>query len=306
MRLRAHARERQASGSPRARAWPLSLLLAFAACGGDDAPATVDASRDASDETDAPVDTGPADAAPEAVLYASTATSLYRFDPLTFDLAKVADFSCGGEGVQNLAEDGREQLYAVTTESFVRVDRATAKCTPIAKGQFPRALGFVPAGMLDPVEDVLVGYNGEQYVRIDVTTGKSTFVGALNPNDAGGNYDPSGDLVAIVGGKTYLTALGDPTTGDVLLEVDPATGRAKKRVGTSGRFGLVGVAAWAGTVFAFSSDGRVYRLGKTGLAAQLIPALSDAGAADADAGASDASTGLSFTGAAVTTRAPAQ
>jgi len=288
------------------RAAVLSLMLTLVACGGDDAPPAVEAGSDAPDDVlDAPIDTGPPDAAPEAVLYASTATTLYRFDPLTFDLAKIADFSCAGEGVLNLAEDHAEQLYAVTTESLVRVDKATGKCTQIAKGQFPRALGFVPAGVLDPLDDVLVGYNGQQYVRIDVKTGQSTFVGALNPNDAGGSFDPSGDLVSIAGGKSYLTALGDPNTGDLLLEIDPATGTAKKRLGSSGRFGLVGVAAWAGTVFAFSSDGRVYRLGKTGLAAQLIPAISDAGA-DADAGVTDASTGLSFTGAAVTTRAPAQ
>ena len=291
------------------RAPGLALLLAvLAGCGGDDPVAPSDAASDVPDDVlDAPVDTGPADAAPEAVLYASTFTSLYRFDPVTFDLSKVAEFSCAGEGVLNLAEDAREQLFAVTGESLVRVDKTTGQCTPIAKGQFPRALGFVPAGVLDPQADVLVGYAGEQYDRIDVTTGKKTFVGALNPNDAGGLFAPSGDLVSIAGGKSYLTALGDPS-GDVLLEVDPATGRANKRLGNCGRLGLVGVAAWAGTVFAFSSDGRVYRLGKTGLAAQLYPAVSDAGADAADAAidAGDASSGLSFTGAAVTTRAPAQ
>jgi len=282
----------------------LSLVLAaFSACGGDDTAAPSDAASEAPDDvTDAPVDTGPADAAPEAVLYASTATALYRFDPVTFDLAKVADFDCGGVDVLNLAEDGNEQLFATTTESLVRVDKVTAKCTPIAKGQFPRALGFVPAGVLDPLEDVLVGYNGEQYLRIDVKTGQTTFVGALDPNDAGGSFTPSGDLVSIAGGKTYLTALGDPNSGDVLLEINPVTGHANKRLGACARSGLVGVAAWAGVVFAFSTDGHVYRLGKTGLATQLFPAISDAGV-DASP---DASAGLSFTGAAVTTRAPAQ
>ena len=46
----------------------LSLVLAaFSACGGDDTAAPSDAASEAPDDvTDAPVDTGPADAAPEA------------------------------------------------------------------------------------------------------------------------------------------------------------------------------------------------------------------------------------------------
>ncbi len=300
----------------------LSALPPLLACGGDDAQGQPDASEDATaditGDLDAGVDEPDADLGPEPVIWANSTTTLYRFDPLAHVLSKVADFDCNGEPMLDIAVNSKQELYGVTSETLVKIDEKTALCYPIAKGNYPPTLAFLPAGTLDPNEEALVGYKLAQYVRIDPQTGATSFVGSMNPNDAGGYYEISGDVVSIAGGDTYLTAVGfNPTNGDGLTVVDPATGKPTKFLGFAGKPGLLGLAQWAGVLYAFSAAGHVYRvkLPPDGGQPQVFLFDLDAGLppddasvpldAAVDGDAAPEPFRPSFHGAAVTTRAPA-
>ena len=79
----------------------------------------------------------------------------------------------------------------------------------------------MPAGTVDPNVVALVGYEGAEYVRIDLTSGAVTSVGSLG--NAG--YASSGDVVSVIGGGTYLTrSTATARCDDCIVQVNPATG----------------------------------------------------------------------------------
>lgn len=233
------------------------------------------------------------DAGPDEVVWAHTATELYRFAPGTHALSVVGTFSCAADQVFNIAVDASERIYGVTSQGLVAIDPKTAACFPIAAGVYPHSLAFVPKGIFDPDGEALVGYRFPQYVRIDETTGVQTPMGAMNPNGLGLQFSVSGDLFATAGGRLFVTVTNGPS-GDRVVEADPKTGRVIQIVGDTTVLDLLGFAQWDGIGYAFSAQGRAYAvdLHDAGLV-QVYPAL-DAGDAAA----------LSFTGAGVTTRAP--
>jgi hypothetical protein len=227
-------------------------------------------------------DTGTLDAAPPVgEVYGHSPTSLYKLEPFSKTIATLGNFDClvacgmlqTGCGMWDIAIDEKgnmigtgvtalSQIQAAGT--LVSIDKATAHCTTIktlaASSLYPNSLTFVPAGTVDANAEALVGYNGDQYVRIDTTTGAITTIGALNPSQVGTWYS-SGDIVSIKGGKTYLTA--KPSTDpmyagvDTILEVDPKTGVALKAIGSTGYTKLWGLGFWAGTAYGFSAAGQL-------------------------------------------------
>jgi len=285
-----------------------------------------DASSDATvDAQDAPVDVW-VDTGPEQAIWAASATTLYRFDPVARTVTRVADFDCNGEAMIDLAMNGAEELYGVTAESLMHIDKTTGACTVIAKGQFPYGIAFLPADATDAGVEQLVGYKYSVYDRIDPDSGAVSFVGALI-SDAG-SFTVSGDLVTIPGGKTYVTAFGfNPTNGDAILEIDPASGAAVRLAGYTKHDALLGLAQWAGVPYVFPATGGVfsvtfddagvalkpvsvtYDFGDAGLDASVGDASADSGDAATDAAIIDAAPPpptVAWRGAAVTTRAPSQ
>ncbi|MEO8877424.1 MAG: hypothetical protein ABI461_17650, partial [Polyangiaceae bacterium] len=129
----------------------------------------------------------------------------------------------------------------------------------------------------DPSSEALVGYNGATYVRIDPTSGAITTIGSLNPNSTGHDWYSSGDIVSIIGGKTYLTATLDPNSSanDSILEVDPVTGKALSVIGDPDGgvgFGKVwGLGFWAGTAYGFDKGGQLFSIDLTNGASTAIP-----------------------------------
>ncbi len=303
------------------------FALAAAACGGGDSSssdASADATLDARDAADVWIDTGP-----EQVIWAASATTLYRFDPIARTVTRVADFDCNGEAMLDLAMNGAEELYGVTAESLMRIDKTTGACTVVAKGQFPYGVAFLPASATDAGVELLVGYKYSVYDRVDPDSGSVSFAGDLG-SDAG-TFTLSGDIVSIASGKTYVTALGmNPTNGDAILEVDPQTGAALKLAGYTSHDALLGLAQWAGVLYVFPATGGVFSVvfGDAGVSLKPFSVTYDFGDAGLDASASDASTdasadaspdagdaatdapppptSISWHGAAVTTRAPSQ
>lgn len=190
-----------------------------------------------------------------AEVFGHSASTLYRLDPDTKAVTVVGDFS-GCSSVIDIALDKDSNLFGTTTDGLYRIDKMTAACTPIAGGNFPNSLSFIPAGTLDPNAESLVGYVGDQYVRIDPTTGSIQNVGSLGEP---GLYS-SGDIVSVKGGATYLTVKGGSCETDCLVEVNPVTGVLLKNWGMLGYLSAYGIAFWAGSVYGFTEGGQLFEV----------------------------------------------
>jgi hypothetical protein len=296
-----------------------ALLLVFLfACGGDDnkTDAGPDATMvDAADEPDTYVDVW-VDAPPERAIWVASDTTLWKFDPQTRVVKKIADFQCSGEPMIDLAMNAQEELFGITSESVVSIDKDSGACTGIVRGaqNLPYATGFIPG------TEAWLGYKLIQGDTIDPDSGALTFVGQL-ADDAGNQFYASGDLVSLAGGKTYATAVDfNPQAGDSIVEVDPTTGAVTRFDGVTGLQELRGLAQWAGFLYVFSGEGKIYSATITdaGVNMKFLAITYDLGDAGTDAGATDAGDAgdaeagpsepffIPFRGAAVTTRAPTQ
>jgi hypothetical protein len=237
-------------------------------------------------------------AAPEAaapppasvpVVYAHSADTLYRLDPTSDQVTVVGPFQ-GCTQVIDIALDQNSNAYVTTFDGLYKADLTSAACTLIASGNYPNSLSFVPKGTVDPSAEALVGYQGSQYVRIDVTTGAITNIGVGLSN----GYTSSGDIVSVAGGGTFLTVKGGPEgCSDCLLQVDPTTGALIKSYGLVNHTDVFGLAFWAGKAYGFDNLGEVFSIGYSGgtLVTTDIPVPNPPA-------------GLSFWGAGSTTAAP--
>ena len=113
------------------------------------------------------------------------------------------------------------------------------------------SLTFVPAGPLDPEREVLVSYKGNNYLRIDLSTGKAFVIGSPNVSGSAPRWVLTGDVVSVQGVGTYAAlhpSSYGPTAKDTLVEVDPQYGRITKVIGSTRFQSLVGLAygGWCG------------------------------------------------------------
>jgi hypothetical protein len=279
----------------------VSLAFAFVVgCGSNEQPndsGPVDTGVPDTYEDTTPDDTGVEDtgwdAGPPPVIYAHTESSLYRFDVPTLALTYVADFSCAAEQMQDIAVDGTGAMVGVTLSSLVAIDPKTAACKRIAAGQYPTSLSFAPAGLLDAGEELL-GFNYLQYLRIDRATGAVTFAGSLAPGALKFPVTASGDLVVASNKHGYVSCNGPspPNQDDLIVEFDPLTGKSIRLVKATSVPSLLGLAAWQGSIYAFSAGGRVMKITPGGAMTEVWP------------GDSGAEGGIPFSGAAVSTTAP--
>ncbi|MCC6558022.1 MAG: hypothetical protein IT372_34175 [Polyangiaceae bacterium] len=229
---------------------------------------------------------GQGGAAPvDAEVFAHSASTLYRLDPLTKDVTVVGNFSGCADSVIDIAIDQNGLMFGTTFSGLHRIDKATAACTPIASGSYPNSLSFVPKGTVDPNVEALVGYAGSSYVRIDTVTGTITTIGALT-----GGYVSSGDVVSVIGGGTYLT-VKSAGCSDCIIEVNPTTGALVNLIGPLGRTDVFGLAFWAGSAYGFNNGGQLFEVDLTTGTATDIPMPNPP-------------PGLSFWGAGSTTAAP--
>jgi hypothetical protein len=234
-----------------------------------------------------------------AEVYGHSATILYRLDPETKSVAVVGTFSGCDDDVIDIALDKDSTLYGTTINrappeepipwgGLWRIDKTTAVCTLVARGEFPNSLSFVPAGTLDPAAEALVGYVGSNYVRIDTGSGQITQIRA----NALSGLESSGDIVSVIDGPTLLTVKGDGCLDtDCVVSVDPATGEAQGNLGSAGFDRVFGVAFWAGSLYGFTAAGELFEFvedDQGGITTTLIPV----------------SAGLEFYGAGSTTAAP--
>jgi len=235
--------------------------------------------------SDAPVDGASIPTAGE--VFGHSATTLYKLEPIGKTVTTIGTLDCVtvqagplpcGDGLWDIAIDKNGQMYGTALSvsdqicspagamgRLVTIDKATAHCTivksTVAGQKYPNSLTFLPEGTIAPNVESLVGYVGADYMQIDVATGAQTKIGSLNPNSTGQTWYSSGDVVAVKGGKTYLTAKPDPSANyagtDSLLEVDPKTGQALAIVGDTTFPKLWGLGFWGGTAYGFSATGQL-------------------------------------------------
>jgi len=251
----------------------------------------------------AALDAGPSDAAPtgaarKAEIYAHTKTKLFRFDPISRDLTEVGQFDCVADfGMASIAIDQDRRIVGSTPGAIVDIDKDSAHCTVIAKTSgFFTSLSFVPAGTVDPEREVLVSYKGNDYLSIDLSTGKATPIGSLNAPNSTTRWVLTGDVVSVIGGGTYATvhsARYGSKAKDTLVEVDPKRGHIIKVIGNTGFQSVLGLAYWGGVVYAVSNQGTaiLYEINvATGITSRIM--------------LSNPPADTTFWGAGVTTSAP--
>ncbi len=274
--------------------WSLRGIVVGLAVGGLTACGPADDGTSGPDGgTQSTVDASPqvsADAMPmpeNAEVYAHSPSTLYRLNPNTLEVTAVADFSGCDGSVIDIALDKDSNLYGTTFTGLYTIGRDTAVCTEISTGNYPNSLSFVPAGVLDETEEVLVAYLGADYIRIDVTTGEISNIGSL-----GGEYFSSGDVVSVEGGGTYLTVDG-PDCNDCLVEINPADGSLQRNWGPLGYSAVYGLAYWGGVAYGFDENGTAFSI-EFGADSVTTNAIAFPGSP----------VGLSFYGAGSTTQAP--
>jgi hypothetical protein len=216
--------------------------------------------------------------------------TLYKLEPYSKQVTVIGPFK-GCSNIIDLAIDKDSKIIGTTYGGLYWIDKTNAQCTLISNGTYPNSLSFVPAGTLDPNNEVLVGYQGSDYIRISTTTGQVTPVGGK----IGNGYMSSGDIVSVKGGGTYLTVKGNGC-GDCLVEVNPKTGGLIKDWGSTGYGSVFGIAFWAGSVYGFTDYGQLFEMtfdnGKLVVSPEIpIP---------------NAPANLSFWGAGSTTIAPSE
>ncbi len=293
----------------------ISLIsLVAAACGStsrgtfDDGKADADGVVPAPEGGKPPAFTdGGLDSSPTVVseVFGHSGKTLYRLDPDTKGVTVVGDFSGCNDSVIDIALDEKSQMYGTTFKGLYRIDKGTARCTPIVEApglDFPNSLSFVPKGTLDATAEVLVGYVGDAYVRIDTTTGAIRNVGTLGDGTAATrNLVSSGDVVSVIGGPTYLSVKSTATSGactatDCLVELDPRTGKIVKNLGAlTGHNDVFGLAFWAGKVYGVDKAGKLFEVEPKGASLSLTEITIPQRPSD-----------LSFFGAGSTTSAPVQ
>jgi len=231
-------------------------------------------------------------------VYAHSPDTLYLFDISTKSMTMIGKFSgchapdAGPSQAIDIALDSKSNAYLTTFDGLYSVDLTTAVCTLIKTGvNYPNSLAFVPKGTLDATNEVLVGYQVANYVRIDTTTGVISSVGGLATG-----YASSGDIVSVQDGGTFLTVTGNGCSGlggDCLVQVNPVTGAIIQNYGVVGHAATYGVGYWAGVVYGFDNAGEVFAItgGDGGVATSTLIIGSDAG--------------YQFYGAGNTTLAPA-
>ncbi len=208
---------------------------------------------------------------PTGTIFAHTSSALYRLELKNKAFVLVGNFTFNkyqGE-VTDIAIDRKDTLYAITYTDLFTCKTSNAACTWLMTlPQSFNGMTFVHSGTIYPDQDALIGIansGGWYHVQYAASPPAVVQLGSY-----GSGYGSSGDAFSVKGIGTFATAtkLGSPS--DVLVKVDPMTGKVLSEVGATGVYGLWGVAWWQGVAYGFSSGGTIYEIDlKTGKAKSL-------------------------------------
>jgi hypothetical protein len=197
----------------------------------------------------------------------------------TYAITKVGNFngSTFGGQMTDLAIDQYGVVYGVTFNDLYTCDADTATCYKLAGlPQSFNGLTMLPPGTHHPFLDTLVSISnvGDWYKVALAAPGTATVTqfGAY-----GGGYSSSGDAFSIDGVGTYAAVNAPGKTWDVIVSVDPLTGKALSEVGElSGYSTVYGLAGAQGQVFAFNETGAVLRLDTSNGATTVLATTNNA------------------------------
>jgi hypothetical protein len=269
------------------------VAVALGACGSpygftltDSANQTGDASDSAPlahDAAPVPDSTPPPPSVDSTIVYAHADSVLYRVDPRSSAFSMVGNFGFPNDGnshtMTDFAVDAMGDAVAVTQNALYRVDVSTAQLSllaPLPGSHLFVGLTYLPAGALDPLNEVLVGgCTDGTYWRIDPGTGASTQLGQFQ-----GGWQLSGDIVSIAGAATYATVRQSSTSNDSLATLNPSTGELTI-IGDTGFHSIFGLGYWRSTLFGFTRSGQFITIDATTghgtLVAQPVRQFSGAG-----------------------------
>jgi hypothetical protein len=230
--------------------------------------------------------------AKQGLIYAHTSDSLYSFDPKSLKLESVGDFiwpsDDGGHMMTDIAIDRYGILYGITFDRLYHCNAITLQCTMLAVlGKEFNGMTMIPKGILDPLKEVMIGIGNDgswNKIQVSGTQAMITQIGYY-----GSSYSSSGDAYSLEGIGTFASVKSfNAEAGDLLVRVDPATGKVISEIGVvQGYTALYGLAGWGMAAFGFDASGAVIQIDvKTGNAKEIINAWD----------------GKSWWGAGVTTR----
>jgi len=226
----------------------LGLALLYACGGGTDAVAPTDVPK---------------------FSYACSDDSLYKVDIVTHSMSLIGQLKgCFETAIMSdIAVDSKGTIFVVNG-SLNTADPTTAVCTKIGTGTVnTTGLAFLPKGVLDPANEVLIGYDGGSYELIDTNTGKTQTLGYLSKNPAV-TLKSSGDVVYTRDKHLYVSVVGvaeDGTAcGDCIVEADPLTGAIIKSFGDIKHKDVYGLATWGFDVYGFTNGGLFFQAHRTG------------------------------------------
>ncbi|MEW5848950.1 MAG: hypothetical protein AB2A00_09050 [Myxococcota bacterium] len=214
------------------------------------------------------------------VVYGHSSTNLFRLDVSTLQVEDLGEFefveSDGstpslGHAMTDLAVDREGTVYGCSYSALFRVDLPSLRAVKLVEldDEF-NGLSFLPAGQLDPTQEVLVGSTlspERSLYRIDVQTGVATLLGPY-----GDDWYSSGDVVAILHDAAYAIIKRDGD-GDHLAVIKPADARATVIGDGIGHNDVWGVGYWNGVLYGFTSEGKVVAIDRTTGVGTLVTTL---------------------------------
>jgi hypothetical protein len=192
-------------------------------------------------------------------VYAHSATELYRVDPDTLMVSRIAAFSFASapKNLTDIAIDRSGRMVGISLDNVYAIDPETAVASHLAllDSEFS-SLSFIPADPADPNGPerlIAASFDGEVF-EIDPETGVSTSIGSYGV--VGGNQiGSSGDIVSVRGFGTVATVNVDGRGNDHLAWIDGATFDATL-IGDTGFDAIFGLGFWGGVVYGFTEAGQ--------------------------------------------------
>ncbi len=197
-------------------------------------------------------------------IFAHTADTLFTWDAETLQLTQIGKFgwppNIGADTMTDIAIDYEGHLYGVSFGHVYRCSAISAACIHLAP--LPTSfngLTIVPQGTVDPEAEALIGIgNDGSWNRIKVEGNQASVI-ALGSYGPG--YMSAGDAYSVEGIGTYATVVKWGQAGNVLVQVEPTTGKVVKEVAVLAGYGEVyGLASNGSFAYAFDASGAILQV----------------------------------------------
>lgn len=202
-----------------------------------------------------------------------------RLGVTNYAITEIGTFKGSGfsGSMTDLAVDQWGVIYGVTFDDLYTCDADTATCYELAAlPQMFNGLTMLPPGTHHQYLDTLVAI-ANSGVWYKVTLSGSGTAQLSQIGSYGSGYTSSGDAFSIEGVGTYASVDKSGSSSDVIVSVDPMTGKVTGEIGTlTGYSSVYGLAGWQGKVFGFNETGAVLEIDiKTG-SSKLLATTSNA------------------------------